>query len=144
MKMMRVHVALWFILLIGGFLLGFIPEYRKNRDLRTQLGGPQRVIDALKIQIQLGELRDAAGLMFLELSRQNYGLARDHANDYYNKLRELISESQDETLKKSLGELSATQESLMSSLVTPTPAALTAAQAIVLRTVDVTKSVGGK
>src|SRR2546426_9972269 len=111
MKMMRVHMMLWVILLIIGFLLGFVPEYRKNRDLETQLESPKKTIDALKLQVQMGELRDAAGLMLLELSRQNYGLARDHAMDYYSKLQSLINESQDESLKKSLAELSATQGS---------------------------------
>src|SRR5207244_10303512 len=97
------------------------------------------MIDALKRQIQMGELRDDAGLMLLELSRQNYGLARDHANTYYNKLTDLINESRDETLKKSLTELSATRDSLTTNLATATPNSLTAAQPIVLRTFEITK-----
>src|SRR5437868_309330 len=111
MKTMHMHITLWVILLAGGFLSGFVPEYRKNRELETQLESPLKTIDALKLQIELGELRDDAGLMLLELSRQNYGLARDHANTYYNKLTDLINESRDETLKKSLTELSATRDS---------------------------------
>jgi hypothetical protein len=141
MKMMRVHVTLWVILLGIGFLLGFVPEYQKNRELQTQLESPQKTIDALKLQVRMAELRDAAGLMLLELSRQNYGLARDHATDYYNKLKDLIGESQDENLKKSLAELSATQNSLTTNLLTASPNSLTAAQPVVLRTFEVTKNV---
>ena len=139
MKMMRVHITLWVVLLIIGFLLGFVPEYRKNRDLEAQLENPKQTIDALKLQVQLGDLRDAAALMLLELSRQNYGLARDHAMDYYTKLQNLINESHDESLKKSLAELSATQGSLTTNLVSATPASLTTAQPIVLRTFEITK-----
>ena len=139
MKMMRVHITLWVVLLIIGFLLGFVPEYRKNRDLEAQLENPKQTIDALKLQLQLGDLRDAAALMLLELSRQNYGLARDHAMDYYTKLQNLINESHDESLKKSLAELSATQGSLTTNLVSATPASLTTAQPIVLRTFEITK-----
>jgi|SRR5689334_2524053 hypothetical protein len=144
MKTIHVHLALWVILLVGGFLLGFVPEYRKNRELAAQLESPLKTIDALKLQLDLGELRDDVGLMLLELSRQNYGLARDHASTYYSKLNDLISESRDESLKKSLTELSATRDSLMMSLSTATSNSLTAAQPIVLRTFEVTRNAGGK
>jgi hypothetical protein len=139
MKRIRLHIGLWLILLIGGFLLGFVPEYRKNRDLQIQLEAPQKAMNALKRQIQAGELRDAAGLMFLELSRENYGLAREHATEYQNSLKALISQTQDETLKKSLEELSAAQESLTTSLIAPNAASLMAAQTLLLRTFEVTK-----
>jgi len=144
MKTIHVHLALWVILLVGGFLLGFVPEYRKNRELAAQLESPLKTIDALKLQLDLGELRDDVGLMLLELSRQNYGLARDHASTYYSKLNDLISESRDESLKKSLTELSATRDSLMMSLSIATSNSLTAAQPIVLRTFEVTRNAGGK
>jgi hypothetical protein len=144
MKTIHMHIALWFILLGGGFLLGFVPEYRKNRELAAQLESPLKTIDALKMQIELGELRDDAGLMLLELSRQNYGLARDHASRYYTKVNDLISESQDESLKKSLTELSATRDSLILSLGTATSNSLTAAQPIVFRTFEATRNAGSK
>jgi hypothetical protein len=144
MKTIHVHIALWVILLVGGFLLGFVPEYRKNRELAAQLESPLKTIDALKLQLELGELRDDAGLMLLELSRQNYGLARDYASTYYGKLNDLISESRNESLKKSLTELSATRDSLMVSLAAATSNSLTVAQPIVLRTFEVTRNAGGK
>jgi len=144
MKTIHVHIALWLILLVGGFLLGFVPEYRKNRELAAQLESPLKTIDALNLQLELGELRDDAGLMLLEVSRQNYGLARDHAGMYYSKLNELISGSRDENLKKSLMELSATRDSLMVTLGTATSNSLAAAQPIVLRTFEITRNAGGK
>ena len=112
MKMMRVHVSLWLVLLIGGFLLGFVPEYLKNRDLRLQLQNPQNTIDALKLQVQMGELRDAASLMLIEISRQNYGLARDYSTQFYGKVNDAIDTVQGPELKKSLQELATTRDSL--------------------------------
>ena len=143
MKMMKVHVTLWVVLLVGGFLLGFVPEYSKIRELQTQLESPQKTIDALKVQIQMDELRDAIGLMYLELSRQNFGLARDHASAYYNKLKDLISETNDPALKKSLTELADTQEALTASLTTASANSMTLSQPIVLRTFEVTKNASG-
>ena len=62
MKKMRVHATVWLVLFVGGFLLGFVPEYLKNRDLRSQLETPQKTIDGLRVQLQMSELRDQASL----------------------------------------------------------------------------------
>src|SRR5207247_5192056 len=140
MKMMRVHVTLWFVLLIGGFLLGFVPEYLKNRNLQAELQNPQKMIDGLKQQLQMSDLRDAASLMLLELSRQNYGLARDYSNQYYSKLNDAAHAVQDANLKKLLEELATTRDSLTTSLSTANPSSLTASQPIVLRTFEVTRT----
>ena len=141
MKMIRVHVTLWLVLLIVGLAAGFVPEYLKNRELRAELENPQKTIDALNLQIQLGELRDTASLALLEISRQNFGLARDHVSDYYGKLMSLTDAVQDPALKKSLQDLSATRDSITANLTTTNAASLTAWQPIVLKTFDVTKNV---
>lgn len=140
MKMIRVHVALWVILLLGGFLLGFVPEYLKNRDLQAQLQNPRKTIDALKLQLQMSDLRDAASLMLLELSRQNYGLARDYSGQFYIKLKDAIDTAQDPALKNSLEDLATTRGSLIGELATANPSALASSQPIVLKTFEVTRS----
>src|SRR5437879_439356 len=43
MKMMRVHVTLWVVLLVGGFLLGFVPEYL------TIGGGHRRISEGMAV-----------------------------------------------------------------------------------------------
>lgn len=140
MKMMRVHVTLWLVLLLVGLGLGFIPEYLKNRELRTELSNPQKTIDALNLQIQFSELRDDASLALLEISRQNFGLARDHANDYYAKLKDLTDAVEDPALKKSLQDLSMNRDVITGELSTANAAALAAWQPVVLKTFEVTKS----
>jgi hypothetical protein len=141
MKMMRVHITVWVLLFIGGFLLGFIPQYLKNRDLQALLESPQKTIDALQRQAQMSELRDLASLMLLELSQQNYGLARDYSDQYYSKLNDVANMVQDANLKKSLLDLAATRDSLATNLATANPASLTASQPIVLKTFEVTRNI---
>jgi hypothetical protein len=139
MKMMRVHVTLWIVLVIAGLALGFIPEYLKNRELRGQLENPQKTIDTLNYQIQLGDLRDASSLALLEISRQNFGLAREHVNDYYIKLMSLTDGMQDPAMKKSLQDLSSTHDGITTALTTANASSLTAWQPVVLKTFEVTK-----
>src|SRR5215472_14651888 len=124
MKMMRAHVTLWLLLLMIGLAVGFVPEYLKNRDLRAELANPQKTIDALNLQIQLAQLRDEASMGLLEISRQNFGLARDHVGDYYTKLKDLSDNVQDPNLKKSLQDLSMTRDTITADLATTTGAAL--------------------
>ena len=139
MKTVRGRIILWLILFIGGFLVGFVPEYLKIRDLRSQLEDPRKTIDALKLQLQMSDLRDQASLMSIEVSRQNYGLARDYAAQYYTRLNEVIESVQDQAVKKSLQELAATRDSVMQALMTATPASSTATQPVVLKTFEVTR-----
>ena len=135
----KAHFTLWVVLLLGGFLVGFVPEYMKNRDLRAQLQEPQKIIDALRLQAQLGQLRDAASLMILDVSRQNFGLARDHSVEYYTKLKELIDANPDPALKKSLEELAATRDDIDKELANTTPGSLAASQSLLLKTIEVTR-----
>jgi len=139
MKMFRVHFALWVVLLIVGYLIGFVPQYQKNRELQAQFQDPQKTIVALQAQAQLGELRDIASLMLLEMTRQNYGLARDYSEQYYSKLKNEVDSVQDPELKKSLGELVTTRDSLASSLAAANPSALSAAQIVVSKTFEVAR-----
>jgi hypothetical protein len=140
MATMRARISLWLVLLMGAFLLGFVPEYLKNRDLRSQLESPKKTIEELKQQLQMSELRDQASLMLIEISRQNYGLARDHAGQYYETLNQVIESLQNQALRKSLQDLASTRDSLTEALTTATPAALTAAQQIVMKTFELTKT----
>jgi hypothetical protein len=141
MKMMRVHFMLWVVLLLIGLGVGFVPEYLKNRELRAQLQNPQKTIDTLNLQIQLGQLRDEASMALLEISRQNFGLARDHVGEYYTKLKDLSDNVQDPNLKKSLQDLSMTRDAITADLATATGSALTAWQPVVLKTFEATKNV---
>jgi hypothetical protein len=136
----RGRIILWVVLVLGAFLLGFVPEYLKNRELRSQVQDGQKTLDGMQLQVQLGQLRDGAYLMAFEASRQNFGLARDHATQFYNKLTETINSVQDPVLKKSLEELAATRDATMQELAAPTPASLALLQSVVLKTVDATRS----
>src|SRR5215471_6093030 len=140
MKMMRVHVTLWLVLLLIGLGVGFVPEYLKNRELRSELENPQKTIDALNLQIQMSQLRDEASLALLEISRQNFGLARDHVGEYYTKLKDVTDTVQDPVLKKSLQDLAMTRDAITADLATATNAAMGAWQPVVLKTFEVTKN----
>jgi uncharacterized protein YoxC len=133
------HIAVWIILLAGGFLLGFVPQYLKNRDLQKELETPQKTIDGLTLQVQMSDIRDAASLMLVELSRQNYGLARDYSVQFYSKLEQAAQSVPDANLKKSLEELASTRDSVSKTLAAADSGSLAVVQPVVLRAFELTK-----
>jgi len=133
------HIAVWIILLAGGFLLGFVPQYLKNRDLQKELETPQKTIDALTLQVQMSDIRDAASLMLMELSRQNFGLARDYSVQFYSKLEQAAQSVPDANLKKSLEELASTRDSVSRTLAAADSSSLAAVQPVVSKTFELTK-----
>jgi len=133
------HIAVWIILLAGGFLLGFVPQYLKNRDLQKELETPQKTIDGLTLQVQMSDIRDAASLMLVELSRQNYGLARDYSVQFYSKLEQTAQSVPDANLKKSLEELASTRDSVSKTLAAADSGSLAVVQPVVLRAFELTK-----
>jgi hypothetical protein len=133
------HIAVWIILLAGGFLLGFVPQYLKNRDLQKELETPQKTIDALTLQVQMSDIRDAASLMLMELSQQNYGRARDYSVQFYSKLERAAQSVPDANLKKSLEELASTRDSVSRTLAAADSGSLASVQPVVTRTFELTK-----
>src|SRR5262249_61449023 len=93
-----------------------------------------------RVELGMSELVDRASLMWIELSRKNYGLARDYAGQYYSKLQDTIDSVQDPSLKKSLQELAATRDSVTADLAATNASSLTASQSVVLKTFEVTRS----
>jgi hypothetical protein len=104
------------ILAITVFLLGFVPQFIEKRRLRTELEATRGRLSVAQQQMDIDEVRNLAGWILLETSRQNYGTAREHSTRYFNKLRELADKSESATLKTSVSELLQSRDSITSGL----------------------------
>jgi len=137
---MRVHLTLWLVLLIGAFSWGSF-RVLQNRDLQAQLQNPKRQIDALKLQLQMSELRDAASMMLLELSRQNFGFARDYSSQFLQQIKGCDRCGPGPGTQEITRGPCRTRENLTAQLATANTGALATSQPIVLKTFEVTRSV---
>ena len=81
------------ILLLGGFLLGFVPQFRSSSGLRDELRGRDERISGLERDAKLSRARDLASLMYLELTRRNYGIAAQHATAFFDHIGAMRSDS---------------------------------------------------
>ena len=86
---MRRKLILWFVLLIVGFIIGFILQYSRLRNLQQELSVSEKRLINCQFSEQLSQLRDTATMMYLEAAQKNYGLAGEYARSFSIKRSEL-------------------------------------------------------
>jgi len=72
---MQRRLVLWFVLLIVGFLAGFILQYARLQQAQHELSASTKQLGSCQAGEQLSQLRDTATAMFLEAVQKNYGKA---------------------------------------------------------------------
>ena len=78
------------VLLIG-FLVGFVPQYRGASSLRRELHDRDERILSLERGASLSRARDTASRMYLEVTRRNYGIAGQHSSTFFDQIRTMLS-----------------------------------------------------
>jgi len=121
------------VILVLVFLLGFVPQYLEKRQIQSEIA-----ISSEKLK--MSELRDLAGMMLLEVLRQNYGVARDYSSQYFEKLRETAEQVENSTLKTSLQELLNSRDTVTAALSKADPASASQLQAMFAKTQAATKA----
>jgi hypothetical protein len=115
------------ILLIIVFLAGFVPQYIKVKRLENDLS-------AAKQENALAQLRDLAGLAFLQASQKNYGLAAGTSQQFFSRTREVANRAPDINGRKALEDLLASQDKITAELAKGDPEALSDLQVLFEKT----------
>ena len=119
------------------FLAGFVPQFLDKRRLKAELEDTRTSLSTAQFQIRIDEIRSLAGRMLLEASQQNYGTAATHSTEYFNKVRELASETEDTSVKTALSALLDARDSINSGLAQGKPTIIPNLQSLLQRTYDV-------
>jgi hypothetical protein len=86
---MRRKLVLWLVLLIAGFLAGFILQYTKLQRVQQELFASTKQLGSCQSSEQLSLLRDTATMMYLDAVQKNYGKAGEYSKEFLIKLSEL-------------------------------------------------------
>lgn len=129
-KTMRNKLVLWLILLLVGFLAGFIPEYFKSHRLEQDVAALNGQLKACRSAEQLSQLRATATLMYLQATQKNYGTSGDYAGRFFDEAQHLANNTQDEALRNLLREILATRDQITADLAKGDAAAVSEMQAI--------------
>ena len=114
---MKNRIVVVIILLIIAFLAGFIPQYLKVKRLENDLSVARR-------ENAVAQLRDLAGLAFVQASQKNYGLAAGTSQQFYSRTREAANQAPDASGRKALEDLLASQDKIAAELAKGDPEVL--------------------
>lgn len=120
------------IALIVAFGLGYIPQYMKVQQItaefdqsRVQLEERIAEIDGRNSVLTLhGQL----GMLLLEIENQNYGSARERSTLWFDRLRDVISNSPDEVTANALNPIMGQRDQMTALLTEAKPEALAMAR----------------
>ena len=130
---MRNRLVLWLILLIVGFLIGFIPQYARSHRLQQNISAMAGQLDTCRSAGQLSQLRSTATLMYLEATQKNYGTSGDYANRFFDQAQRLANDTHDEALSNLFRQLLTSRDQITAGLAKGDDAVLPAMQNILAR-----------
>lgn len=130
-------LILWLVLLVIGFLGGFIPQFLKVQRLGDDLAGAKQQLNACQAASlavnQLAQLRDAATMMYFEASRKNYGNASDYANRFFTLAQQSASQTTDPSVKAALEDALKSRDAIIAELAKGDPAVIADLQPLVIK-----------
>jgi hypothetical protein len=123
------------ILLVMAFLAGFVPQYLKVKRLEQDLSVATR-------ENALAQLRDLAGLAFVQASQKNYGLAAGTSQQFFSRTREAASQTPDPSGRQAFEQLLASQDKITAELAKGDPEVLNDLQVLFEKTHQTAAGVG--
>lgn len=94
----RNKIVLTGVLLLSTFLIGYVPGYLQGQRL-------ERELSKVRQEISLAELRDLAGLAYLQALQKDYGLAESTSTRLFTRMGEVARQTSHARLRTSLEEL---------------------------------------
>src|ERR1035437_10323984 len=124
------------VLAIAAFLAGFLPSYAKVRRLENDLRQAQQ-------ENRLAQLRDLAGVAYLEASQKNYGLAAGASARFFERTRGVAAQKPPSRRRTALQDLLSGQDKITAMLAKGDPGALDNLQTLFVKTRQATGIASG-
>jgi hypothetical protein len=128
---MQRKLVLWFVLLMVGFLAGFILQYARLQQAQQQLSASTKQLVSCQAGEQLSQLRDTATAMFLQAVQKNYGKAGEDSKEFFDQAQRIQNSTGDPALRNLLRDTLATRDQITADLAKGDAAALSEIQALV-------------
>jgi hypothetical protein len=129
---MQRKLALWFVLFIAGFLVGYILQYTTLQLAQRELTASTNQLGNCRSGEQSSHLRDTATMMYLEVVQKNYGKAGEYSKDFFDQAQRIVSSTDDPVLRNLLRDTLATRDQITADLAKGDGAALSEIQPVLL------------
>ncbi len=130
------------LLIVGGslvgaaFLLGFVPQLLKKRDLSSQLEATRQELTLQRDRLRMDDLGLLIGSVYLQINLKNYGLARQYATKFFDGVRAMADETTDANRRTLLQSALAKRDEVTGGLAKGDPSTVAAAQDLFQRMLD--------
>jgi hypothetical protein len=125
---MRSKLVLWFLLLLAGFLVGFILQYSRLDRVQQELSASTKQLGSCQSSQQLAQLRDTATMMYLEVVQKNYGKAGEYSREVFDQAQQIANSTEDSALRNLLRDTLATRDQVTADLAKGDASALSETQ----------------
>jgi hypothetical protein len=129
----RIIVIIFLLIIV--FLASFVPQYMRVKRLENDLSVARQ-------ENALAQLRELAGLAFVQASQKNYGLAAGTSKQFFSLTREVANRAPDANRRKALEDLLASQDRIAAELAKGDPEALGDLQVLFEKTRQAAGSIG--
>ena len=113
---MRHKRVLWLLLLLAGFLIGFILQYSRLQRVQQDLSASTKQLGSCQSSQQLSQLRDTATMMYLEVVQKNYGKAGEYSKEFFDHAQRIVSSTDDPALRDLLRDILVTRDQTTADL----------------------------
>ena len=113
---MRRNLVLWFVLLLAGFLTGFVLQYVRLQRALQELSASAKQLELCRSSEELSHLRDTATMMYLEAMQKNYGKAGEYSKEFFDHAQKIVSSTDDPVLRDLLHDILATRDQTTADL----------------------------
>ncbi len=127
---MRHNLVLWFLLVLAGFLIGFILQYSRLQRIQQELSASTKQLGSCQSSQQLSQLRDTATMMYLEVVQKNYGKAGEYSKEVFDQAQQIASSTEDSALRNLLRDTLATRDQVTADLAKGDATALSEIQLV--------------
>jgi len=127
---MRHKLVLWFLLVLVGFLVGFILQYFRLQRVQQELSASTKQLRSCQSSQQLSQLRDTSTMMYLEVVQKNYGKAGEYSKEVFDQAQQIASSTEDSALRNLLRDTLATRDQVTADLAKGDAAALSEIQLV--------------
>ena len=128
---MNSKVVISAIVLVVVFLAGFVPQYVKVNRLDAELR-------QARLESSSAELRDLAGLAYIQASQKNYGNAAETTARFFNRVRETANQIPDANARKTYEDLLVSKDKIAAQLAKGDAGAMGDLQDLFVKTRKVT------
>lgn len=121
-KWTRVGVIVVLLLIGAAYLIGFWPQYRKTSELQQQLAAERERVQTLQNTVAISKTRDLASVLYLELTRKNFGNAQRRATAMFDQIRSASSALPAGQARQALDQIQSRRDEIVAAIAKADPA----------------------